>query len=694
MNRKKIYNPDSNESVNDRKIFGGNPTSIFELNKIKYQWAYQLWKVMLANTWFPEEVNMNQDKKDYNHKLTPEEKTGYDRALAQLIFMDSLQANNLIDNVNPFITSPEINLILVRQAFEECLIEGTEILTSEGFKDFRNLKLTDLVANYNKDGTITYSNPNNIIMKKIKNENLIKIQNNEYNYCQIVTKNHRIVTTEENFSNVKKIETAEEFKNSNELSISTFPVSGLLKRNDKLDDNVKELDYKAHFNTVLAYLYFSIRPVVVNDSKPNYYDSYTEKPVYKYDMFDLFENVFLEYQRYGASYKAAYTFFDTHDDSIKDSEAIRYTPAWNYTLRISIPLSGIEASIRFTNSLKYIIKHGTYEHIKIILDILKNHSEYKNDKYDGGIIIKNEEMLNVIQHFFTVTGGRTYVHRFKNPITLKDDIIVYYNLFNSKIPCNNTEFKEVHIDNGYVYCCSVDSGMIICRYKDNVFVTGNCLHSQSYAVMVESISSNTDDIYELWRKDMMLKSKNDYIANVYEQLADDPTDKTIVKAFYANQILEGIYFYSGFSYFYTLARAGKMLGSSQMIRFIQRDEITHLNLFQNLINSVKKERPELFTSNLIEEVVEMFKRAVEIEISWGEYITQGSILGLTDDIISRYIKYLADQRMKKVGLPTLYNVEHPIQWVEQFSNLNNHKTNFFEAKVTNYAKGSLNLDDF
>ena len=54
LNRKKIYNPNSNESVNERKIFGGNPTSIFELNKIKYQWAYNLWKVMLANSWFPE----------------------------------------------------------------------------------------------------------------------------------------------------------------------------------------------------------------------------------------------------------------------------------------------------------------------------------------------------------------------------------------------------------------------------------------------------------------------------------------------------------------------------------------------------------------------------------------------------------------------------------------------------------------
>lgn len=340
MNRKKIYNPNSQESVNERKIFGGNPTSIFELNKIKYQWAYNLWKVMLANSWFPEEVNMTQDKRDYSEGLTHEEKIGYDRALAQLIFMDSLQTNNLIDNVNPYITSPEINLILVRQAFEEAL------------------------------------------------------------------------------------------------------------------------------------------------------------------------------------------------------------------------------------------------------------------------------------------------------------------------------------------------------------------HSQSYAVMVESISANTDEIYEMWRTDGQLRSKNDYIANVYEQLAKDPTERTLVLAMFANQILEGIYFYSGFAFFYTLARSGKMLGSAQMIRFIQRDEVTHLLLFQHMIKSLKKEMAHIFTKDLEEEVIEMFKEAVKVESSWGDYITQGQILGLTSEIIHEYVRYLADIRLARIGFPKIYNAKHPIKWVESFSSFNEQKTNFFEGNVTNYAKGSINFDDF
>ncbi|RVZ85863.1 ribonucleotide-diphosphate reductase subunit beta [Helicobacter pylori] len=339
VSRKKIYNPDSTESVNERKIFGGNPTSMFDLNKIKYQWADHLWKTMLANTWFAEEVSMNDDKRDYL-KLSTEEKIGYDRALAQLIFMDSLQTNNLIDNVNPFITSPEINLCLVRQAYEEAL------------------------------------------------------------------------------------------------------------------------------------------------------------------------------------------------------------------------------------------------------------------------------------------------------------------------------------------------------------------HSHAYAVMVESISANTEEIYDMWRNDMQLKSKNDYIAQVYMELAKNPTEENILKALFANQILEGIYFYSGFSYFYTLARSGKMLGSAQMIRFIQRDEVTHLILFQNMINALRNERADLFTPQLIDEVIEMFKKAVEIEASWGDYITQGKILGLTSSLIEQYIQFLADSRLSKVGIAKVYGVQHPIKWVESFSSFNEQRSNFFEARVSNYAKGSVSFDDF
>ncbi|MBU3015242.1 ribonucleotide-diphosphate reductase subunit beta [Poseidonibacter lekithochrous] len=339
MDRKVIYNPDSKENLNDRRIFGGNSDGMINFTKMKYQWALNLWDTMEGNTWFPKEVQMTGDAKDYKY-LTPPEKRMYDLVLSQLIFMDSLQTNNLMDNINPYITAPEVNACLSRQAYEE--------------------------AN----------------------------------------------------------------------------------------------------------------------------------------------------------------------------------------------------------------------------------------------------------------------------------------------------------------------------------------HSKSYAVMVESISDNTDEIYDMWKNDPQLREKNNYIADVYKNLAGDITDEKIVLALFANQILEGLYFYAGFAAMYALGKSGKMLGSSQMIRFIQRDEVTHLLLFQNMINSVRKERPDLFTPELEAKVRAMFRKAVELEASWGSYITQGQILGFTDAIIKQYIQYLADKRLDAVGYKPEYNVKHPIPWVDGYASFNDQRTNFFEGNVVNYSKGSIDFDDF
>ena len=116
--KKHILNTDSNESVGERRIFGGNPDGMINFSKPKYKWALDLWEQMEANTWFPKEVDMTPDAKDYK-ALSEPEKFMYDKVLSLLIAMDSLQTNNLMDNINPYITAPEVNACIARQAYEE-----------------------------------------------------------------------------------------------------------------------------------------------------------------------------------------------------------------------------------------------------------------------------------------------------------------------------------------------------------------------------------------------------------------------------------------------------------------------------------------------------------------------------------------------------------------------------------------------
>lgn len=224
------------------------------------------------------------------------------------------------------------------------------------------------------------------------------------------------------------------------------------------------------------------------------------------------------------------------------------------------------------------------------------------------------------------------------------------------------------------------------------------VHSQSYSYILDSVVSAEarDQIYNEWRNDEHLLRRNRFITDLYEAFVENPSAENLIKTIMANYILEGIYFYSGFSFFYALGRQGKVLGTVTEIKYIQRDELTHLALFQNIFREIRRENPEYFTGELIESLRLMMRTAVEHEITWGQYITNNQIEGLNNEILDQYIKYLSNQRLRNLGLEILFPEvqEHPMKWVESFSNLNGTKTDFFEQKVTNYSKSSnLNWDE-
>ena len=139
-----------------------------------------------------------------------------------------------------------------------------------------------------------------------------------------------------------------------------------------------------------------------------------------------------------------------------------------------------------------------------------------------------------------------------------------------------------------------------------------------------------------------------------------------------------------------------MTATSTIFKYINRDEVTHLVLFQNILKELRNEEPELFNKETEEKLRDMMKQGVENEISWGQYVTNDEIMGINNHLIDQYIKYLSNLRLQAIGLNPLYPeiTTNPMPWIEGFSNLNNTKTDFFEAKVTNYTKAAaFNFDD-
>lgn len=225
------------------------------------------------------------------------------------------------------------------------------------------------------------------------------------------------------------------------------------------------------------------------------------------------------------------------------------------------------------------------------------------------------------------------------------------------------------------------------------------LHSQSYSYMLDTICSpeERNEILYQWKDDKHLLDRNTLIGNIYNEFTTSSDKKTFLKVLMANYILEGIYFYSGFMFFYNLSRNGKMPGSAQEIRYINRDENTHLWLFRNIIIELQKEEPELFTDENINMIKDLLKQGVEQEIEWGKYVIGDNIHGLSSKMVEDYILYLGNLRWSGLGYGTLYegHNEEPedMKWVGQYSNANMVKTDFFEARSTAYAKSTALIDD-
>ncbi len=120
MKKNLIFNPSGDDSLAKRTIIKGNTTGLFNLNAVKYPWAKAMYQVMIGNFWVPEKVGGLSDDAIMYHRLMPSEQRAYRGIISFLTFLDSIQTVNL-PNFSDYVTSPEVNLLLSIQSFQEAI---------------------------------------------------------------------------------------------------------------------------------------------------------------------------------------------------------------------------------------------------------------------------------------------------------------------------------------------------------------------------------------------------------------------------------------------------------------------------------------------------------------------------------------------------------------------------------------------
>ncbi|WP_277584567.1 ribonucleotide-diphosphate reductase subunit beta [Psychrobacillus antarcticus] len=223
-----------------------------------------------------------------------------------------------------------------------------------------------------------------------------------------------------------------------------------------------------------------------------------------------------------------------------------------------------------------------------------------------------------------------------------------------------------------------------------VIAQQEAVHNESYSYVLSSIVSldQQNKAFEFGRMDETLLKRNKNIAKYYNDFVENPTTENILKTLTYTTLLEGLFFYSGFAYFYNLARYNKMVGTSTMISYINRDELEHGRFISELFRATLSENPELNNDELIEWVYEQFKESVELEIEWSEYVL-ADIEGIELEEMHGYIKYRANKMLRLIGLEEIYPeyVENPMKWIRAYAdNIDGTKTDFFEQKSRQYVK--------
>lgn len=212
------------------------------------------------------------------------------------------------------------------------------------------------------------------------------------------------------------------------------------------------------------------------------------------------------------------------------------------------------------------------------------------------------------------------------------------------------------------------------------------IHNISYSHIIDSVipANKRDTVYGYWKEDEVLFNRNKTIADIYQNFSDRQTDENFVKAILANYVLESVYFYNGFMFFYTMGAKGKLLGVQEEIQLINRDERTHVTLYANIINEIMQENPGLITEEIVHEV---FTSGVESEIEWAIHSYGDRILGITPQSSEWYTKHLATRAMAKIGFSTIFQSDdfdvtvNPYAHLEKSADDEETRVNFFESNA-------------
>lgn len=250
------------------------------------------------------------------------------------------------------------------------------------------------------------------------------------------------------------------------------------------------------------------------------------------------------------------------------------------------------------------------------------------------------------------------------------------------------------------------------------------IHSRSYTYIIKNVYPDPSEVFDTILDDQRILDRAKSVTEAYDDfinaaqeygsgnswkhaLEDVPTaqadlyelKRKLYRAVANVNILEGIRFYVSFACSFAFGELKAMEGSAKIISLIARDENQHLVLTQNILNKWHAgDDPDM--KNIADEerenIIGMFRKAVNEEKEWAQYLFKdGSMIGLNDKLLCQYVEWVANRRMKAIGLRTLYDIpakNNPLPWTEHWISSKGLQVAPQETEVESYLIGGIKQD--
>jgi ribonucleoside-diphosphate reductase beta chain len=221
------------------------------------------------------------------------------------------------------------------------------------------------------------------------------------------------------------------------------------------------------------------------------------------------------------------------------------------------------------------------------------------------------------------------------------------------------------------------------------------IHTHAYQYIVESLGLDESEIFNAYNEVASIRDKDQFLIPFINVIMDPnfktgtlEDDQTLLRSLIVFAcLMEGMFFYVGFTQILALGRQNKMTGAAEQYQYILRDESMHCNFGIDLINQIKLENPHLWTPAFKAEIKALFEHAVELEYRYAEDTMPRGVLGMNASMFKGYLRYIANRRATQIGLESLFpNEENPFPWMSEMIDLKKER-NFFETRVIEYQSG-------